>query len=193
LANGVDGPNGVYLYTTSQNGAFPANTYSSTNYWVDVLYAGSQPYTISGTITGGAGSTVTLSGANSATTTADGSGNYTFNGVYAGSYSITPSLAGVVFVPGNQNVSITAASVNGVNFSVPQICPCNTIWKPATLPGTVDSGDAQPYEIGVKFRTDSDGYILGVRFYKAAANMGNHVAHLWSPTGGGDQLSSAPL
>jgi hypothetical protein len=193
LANGVDGPNGVYLYTTNPNGGFPANTYSSTNYWVDVLYTGLQPYNISGTITGGPGATVTLGGTSSATTTADGSGNYTVTGVYAGSYSITPSLAGVVFVPGNQNVTITAANVTGVNFAVPQTCPCDTIWKPATLPGTVDSGDAQSYELGVKFRADSDGYILGVRFYKAAANTGNHIAHLWSPAGGGDQLSSAPF
>ena len=35
-------------------------------------------WSISGTITGGSGSTVTLSGAASATTTADGSGNYSF-------------------------------------------------------------------------------------------------------------------
>ena len=130
LANGIDGPNGVYLYTTNQNGGFPASTYSSTNYWVDVLYTGLQPYTISGTIAGGPGATVTLSGTNNATTTADGSGNYTFTGVYAGSYSITPSLAGAVFVPGNQNVIIATANVTGVNFGVPQRCPCNTIWTP---------------------------------------------------------------
>jgi hypothetical protein len=191
LANGVDGPNGVYLYTSSQGGAFPTNTYSATNYWIDVLYTGALANSISGTIAGGAGATVTLSGTNVVTATADGSGNYTFNSVYAGSYSITPSFAGLAFVPGNQNVTIATTSVTGVNFTVPQSCPCNTIWPPSTLPGTIDSGDAMSYELGVKFRADSDGYILGVRFYKAAANSGTHLGHLWSPTGTGNPISSA--
>ena len=35
LANGVDGPNGVYLYGS---GGFPTNTYQSANYWVDVVF-----------------------------------------------------------------------------------------------------------------------------------------------------------
>jgi hypothetical protein len=191
LANGVDGANGVYFYTTSQNGVFPTNTYSSTNYWVDVLYAGSQAFSISGTIAGGAGAKVTLSGANDVATTADGSGNYTFTNVYAGQYSITPSLANVVFVPGNQIVTIATSAATGVNFTVPQVCPCDTIWPPSALPGTIDSGDALPYEIGVKFRADSDGYILGVRFYKSPSNTGTHLGNLWSSVGTGNPISSA--
>jgi len=191
LANGVDGPNGVYLYTSSQTGAFPTNTYSATNYWVDVLYAGSQASSIGGTIAGGAGSTVTLVGGSGATTTADSSGNYVFNTVFPGTYSVVPSLAGKVFVPGNQSVTVTSGNVTGVNFTVPQSCPCNTIWAPSALPGTVDSGDALSYELGVKFRADSDGYILGVRFYKSAGNTGPHIGHLWSPSGDGNPLSAA--
>lgn len=37
LANGADGPNGVYTYTTTA-GAFPTSTYRSANYWVDVVF-----------------------------------------------------------------------------------------------------------------------------------------------------------
>jgi hypothetical protein len=36
LANGVDGGNGVYMYSSSTT--FPTNTYSSSNYWVDVIF-----------------------------------------------------------------------------------------------------------------------------------------------------------
>lgn len=36
LANGVDGPNGVYRYASSSG--FPTSTYRSTNYWVDIVY-----------------------------------------------------------------------------------------------------------------------------------------------------------
>ena len=36
LANGEDGPNGLYLYTSTS--AFPTNTYNASNYWVDVVF-----------------------------------------------------------------------------------------------------------------------------------------------------------
>ena len=36
LANGVDGANGVYHYGTTS--AFPASTFQSSNYWVDVVF-----------------------------------------------------------------------------------------------------------------------------------------------------------
>jgi hypothetical protein len=191
LANGVDGSNGLYLYTAS--GGFPASSFNSTNYWVDVVFTPAQSYSVSGIITGtgGSGATLTLSGPLSATTTADGNGNYTFNTVSPGSYSITPSMAGVVFSPGNQNVTVANSNVTGVNFTVPQICPCNTIWQPSTQPIVADSADANPYELGVKFRTGTDGYILGVRFYKAATNTGVHIGNLWSNAGSGSPLSTA--
>ncbi len=32
------GGNGVYMYTSSASGAFPTNSYGSSNYWVDVLF-----------------------------------------------------------------------------------------------------------------------------------------------------------
>jgi hypothetical protein len=191
LANGVDGPNGLYIYTSSSG--FPTNSYLSSNYWVDVVYAASQTASISGTITGaaGAGATVTLGGTSGITTIADGSGNYTFNSVLGGSYSVTPSKTGVIFVPGNQNISVAGTNVTGVNFSVPPICPCNTVWSATALPAVVDSGDGSSYELGAKFRADSDGYVLGVRFYKAPTNTGVHIGNLWSNAGSGSLLSSA--
>ena len=192
LQDGANG-NGVYLYTSNQTGGFPANTYSASNYWVDVVYASNAvPLgSLGGTITGGAGATVSLTGSSSATTTADSSGNYIFNSVAPGSYSITPNLTTEAFSPGNQNVTMNGTNITGVNFSVAQLCPCTTIWTSTTVPGTTDSGDALSYELGVKFRADTDGYILGVRFYKAAANTGTHVAHLWSPVNSSKPLTSA--
>src|SRR6185295_3320492 len=60
-------------------------------------------------------------------------------------------------------------------------CPC-TIWNAATTPANI-TGDAQPVELGVKFRSDVNGVINGVRFYKGTTNTGTHVAHLWSAAG----------
>src|SRR5256885_3140628 len=66
--------------------------------------------------------------------------------------------------------------------AVPETCPCS-IWPSRTVPAVVDAGAFSPLELGVQFKSDSDGYITGIRFYKSDANTGTHVAHLWSRSG----------
>ena len=63
----------------------------------------------------------------------------------------------------------------------PQTCPCTIFGQ--TTPTNGDSGDPNAIEVGVKFRADSDGSIIGVRFFKTAANTGTHVGHVWTDTG----------
>jgi Flp pilus assembly pilin Flp len=106
LANGVSGPNGVYLYSSA--GGFPSNSYESTYYWVDVVYTASQSTSASGQV---------------------------------------------------------------------------TIMKPSATPAVIDSNDANPVEVGVKFSASTSGYITGLRFYKATTNVGTHVGHIWSSSG----------
>jgi hypothetical protein len=38
-------------------------------------------------------------------------------------------------------------------------------------------------ELGVKFRSDVDGYVTGMRFYKLSNSAGTHLGHIWSSTG----------
>ncbi|HLH34946.1 MAG TPA: DUF4082 domain-containing protein [Alloacidobacterium sp.] len=190
LVNGPTSSNGLYTYGSS--GGFPTNTYASTNYWVDVLFVPAQSYTVSGTVTGAAasGATVTLSSAGTTiTTNTNSSGAYSFSSVYPGTYSVSVSNTNAIFNPGTQPVTITNASVSGVNFAESPLCPCYTIWTPTTVPATVDSGDGSSVELGVRFNADFDGYVLGVRFYKAAANGGAHVGNLWSGDGSGTLLA----
>jgi len=59
-----------------------------------------------------------------------------------------------------------------------------TLWPGTQTPGTIDFGDPAAYELGVKFRSSVAGQVKGVRFYKAAANVGTHVGHLWAVSGG---------
>lgn len=59
----------------------------------------------------------------------------------------------------------------------------NSLWSDADTPDLIDVGPDSPIELGVKFRSDTSGYITGIRFYKSAANTGNHVANLWSAYG----------
>ena len=61
-------------------------------------------------------------------------------------------------------------------------CPCS-IWTPAATPANAAVTDGQPIEVGVKFRSDIDGFVTALRFYKDTANTGVHVGHLWSATG----------
>src|SRR5215469_13415060 len=59
----------------------------------------------------------------------------------------------------------------------------STIFSSSAKPSTVDSGDANSVEVGIKFKADSNGTITGLRFYKASKNNGTHVAHLWDASG----------
>jgi Domain of unknown function (DUF4082)/Bacterial Ig-like domain len=61
-------------------------------------------------------------------------------------------------------------------------CPC-TIWPSTAVPATPADSDTAAVEVGVKFRSDTDGFVGGVRFYKGSVNTGTHVGHLWSATG----------
>jgi hypothetical protein len=63
-------------------------------------------------------------------------------------------------------------------------CPCSLF--PAGAAPTangIDSGDRSALSIGVKFVPSVAGFISGVRFYKAATNVGTHTGSLWSSTG----------
>lgn len=50
-------------------------------------------------------------------------------------------------------------------------------------PETVDSEDTGAVELGLRFTAQTDGYVTGVRFYKARANTGTHTGSLWSMNG----------
>lgn len=58
-----------------------------------------------------------------------------------------------------------------------------SIWSSSTVPEGIDGGSDGPVELGVKFQTDFNGVVNGVRFYKAAANTGTHVGNLWTAAG----------
>lgn len=66
-------------------------------------------------------------------------------------------------------------------------CPC-TIFTAGQVPGNPSENDPDPAELGVKFRSDSDGFVTGIRFYKGGANTGTHTGSLW--TTGGQQLAT---
>ncbi len=89
---------------------------------------------------------------------------------------VASGAAGVKDVAGNELTSVFTASfttTDEVSYS---------IWAASATPTTpsfFDPGDPNPYELGVKFRSATNGYVTGIRFYKGAGNDGLHVGNLW--------------
>jgi hypothetical protein len=103
--------------------------------------------------------------------------NWSYSATFAnsGTFSVQSRAvddSGNLEIPG---VGITLAAA-------PQPCPC-TIWSTTSAPTNVDGGPDSPIELGVTFRSDVNGYIAGIRFYKSSANTGTHVGNLWTSTG----------
>ena len=173
-------PNGVGFVVSpaTQNVTVNGTDVGAINFTATAL-----AYSISGTISGGAGAVVSLSGPITATTIADASGNYGFAGITGGSYTVTPAQVGLVFIPENITAVVAGANIPGANFAAPQYCPCTTLWQPSITPTAIDLNDPHAVEVGVKFRADSSGYIAGIRFYKSTMNVGPHTGNLWSSTG----------
>ncbi len=61
-------------------------------------------------------------------------------------------------------------------------CPCS-LWNPTTTPGIPNSGDSSAVEVGAKFRSDVNGFITAIRFYKGSANIGTHIGNVWTSSG----------
>ena len=78
-----------------------------------------------------------------------------------------------------------SAQSNGVSATTDvdgQACPCS-VWDATTVPAVPASPDGTAYELGVRFRAATDGYVTGIRFYKGAGNTGEHVGNLWTESG----------
>jgi hypothetical protein len=50
-----------------------------------------------------------------------------------------------------------------VSILFPSDAISSNIWSGATVPTVTDAGPDSAVELGVKFRSDSDGYITGIR------------------------------
>jgi beta-glucanase (GH16 family) len=61
-------------------------------------------------------------------------------------------------------------------------CPCH-IWSNSATPQNVSDTDPNSVELGVKLKSDVNGLISGIRFYKGSTNTGTHVGSLWTSSG----------
>jgi hypothetical protein len=141
---------------------------------------GTQNVAYSATLTAGGGTTPytwsIASGLPPGLTLNSSTGAITGTPTTVGTYSFTAEVTDA----GNPAQNATKAL--SIVISAPQTT-YYTIWPATTVPGVVDYGPDSAVELGVKFRSDVAGTIIGVRFYKASTNTGTHVGNLWSSDG----------
>ena len=58
-----------------------------------------------------------------------------------------------------------------------------SLWDDSVIPAIAGDADTNAVELGLKFRSDVAGQVLGVRFYKGAGDTGTHIGTLWSAAG----------
>ncbi|HVT60333.1 MAG TPA: DUF4082 domain-containing protein [Thermoanaerobaculia bacterium] len=55
------------------------------------------------------------------------------------------------------------------------------LFAAASVPAVATHPDPEPAEVGIRFRSDTDGLVAGIRFYQGPGNTGTHVVNLWAP------------
>ena len=208
LQDGTDGANGAF----GNLGSFPSTGYRSRNYWVDVVFTTDVGGVFGPNVTAvtpasgaaGLGPATVVSATfskplNPASVTSATFGLFdSANNPVPGSLAYDAGTATVTFTPAAGLApatsyraaiagglgGITDSSGNPVRTGVAwRFSTCCAIWNSSYLPTFTDAGDATPLELGVKFRSDTAGFITGLRFYKSAANTGTHTGHLWGRDG----------
>ncbi|MGN6750965.1 MAG: DUF4082 domain-containing protein, partial [Intrasporangium sp.] len=194
------------LYKTSTSSAFPTSSNNAENYWVDVMFAlSTTPPSAPAAPTGVTASPGSGSALVSWAMPTDGGSAIT-------SYTVTPYIGSTAQATTTVSGSppATSATVSGLKngtaytFKVsatnsvgtgpdsaasapvtPQAVTCSpcTLWTPSTVPTTLDQGDTNADELGVKFTSDVSGLVTGIRFYKSTANTGTHIGNLWTLSG----------
>jgi hypothetical protein len=76
----------------------------------------------------------------------------------------------------------------GVTVSVVTcVYPCSSLFRPTQVPAVLSVDDSGDVELGVKFKSDIDGFITGVRYYRGPNNRTTpgfpHVGNLWAIDG----------
>ena len=169
LADGTDGSNGVYKYSTTP--VFPSSTYQKSNYWVDAIFSSApvapvanagtnQTITLpTSTVTlNGSGSTGTISsyswtlvsGPNTPTITTPTSVSTTVTGLIQGTYVFKLSLNGTA------STSQVTVIVNAAQTVVANAGSNQTITLPAssvTLNGSGSTGTITSYAWTLDFRS----------------------------------------
>ena len=99
----------------------------------------------------------------------------------------TGTFSATLKTVGTQSLTATdtapASTITGTQAGITVTAPNYTIWSNTATPGVASDSDTSATEVGVKFYSDVNGFITGIRFYKGTGNTGTHVGNLWTSTG----------
>ena len=96
----------------------------------------------------------------------------------------TVVVRGGVVEPHVKDVAGNALVTDFVSsFTTATAPPYTSIWDNTTVPAVASENDPSAVEVGVKFQSESAGYIVGIRFYKGPSNTGVHIGNLWDSSG----------
>lgn len=82
------------------------------------------------------------------------------------------------------NIGAVATS-NPVRAGSGTQCPCSLFTAPGAswTPSVVNQPDSGSVELGMRFRSNRDGAVTGVKFYKGSLNVGTHEVSVWATNG----------
>jgi len=211
LANGADGPNGVFRYGAA--GSFPNQSVNASNYYVDVVFDNTgpdiwAPAIAARTPANGASKVPVDTNVTATFTEPIDAGAVSFslrdgqNNDVPAAVSYDAATRTATLNPNADLAEATTytATITGArdaagnvmpatSWSFTTIGPATSIWDNTAMPGFIWGADGNPVELGVRFRSDVAGWITGVRFYKGTSNTGTHHGRLW--TSDGTLLASA--
>ena len=111
-----------------------------------------------------------------------------FNASTAGTYV----LAGTLTLPQDGSITNTQNLEPSLNIVVTpaSVSTETSLWNSSETPQSATTNDSSSTELGVKFSSNENGYITGIKFYKGdTTNGGVHIGNLWSSSG--ELLSTA--
>src|SRR5215467_204089 len=101
--------------------------------------------------------------------------SYTFTAGAPGTFNVQSRA-----VDDSGNIE-TPTGGNSITIA-PRTCPC-TLFTSGQTPANASVNDPSAVELGVKFTSDSAGYVNGIKFYKGSTNTGTHTGTLWTTSG----------
>lgn len=118
------------------------------------------------------------------------------NGTHSWQFTWTPTVQGATVIKvravddsGNLEDAGTAPAANAINVivgpPVPPVCPC-TVFHSTEEPDETnqqDPGSANGIVLGMKFKSNTEGFVNGLRFYKSTNDVGTHTGKLWDNSG----------
>ncbi len=101
------------------------------------------------------------------------------------SYSWRPTTPGstVIKSRATDDSLNTQTPTAGVTVNVQAATGPWSLFGTTAIPTLINVNDPNPVELGVKFKSDINGSITSLRFYKGSQDTGTHIADIWTATG----------